>query len=118
MLLLVYTLLLLLVLLILMQLEVEVDEKKTWWKGKKGDRNMEDAVELKHAYERLGHLGQGTYGEVFKARDKESGEIVAVKKIKMENEKEGFPITAVREIENSVPARGEQRRTPGRADAE
>ena len=57
-----------------------------------GCRRIEDA------YERIGHLGQGTYGEVFKARDKETGEVVAVKKIKMENEKEGFPITAVREI--------------------
>lgn len=57
-----------------------------------GCRRVEDA------YERIGHLGQGTYGEVFKAKDRETGEIVAVKKIKMENEKEGFPITAVREI--------------------
>jgi serine/threonine protein kinase len=57
-----------------------------------GCRRIEDA------YERICHLGQGTYGEVFKAKDKETGEVVAVKKIKMENEKEGFPITAVREI--------------------
>jgi cyclin-dependent kinase 12/13 len=57
-----------------------------------GCRRIEDA------YERIGHLGQGTYGEVFKARDKATGELVAVKRIKMENEKEGFPITAVREI--------------------
>jgi cyclin-dependent kinase 12/13 len=57
-----------------------------------GCRRIEDA------YERVGHLGQGTYGEVFKARDKSTGELVAVKRIKMENEKEGFPITAVREI--------------------
>lgn len=57
-----------------------------------GCRRVEDA------YERIGHLGQGTYGEVFKAKDRETGEVVAVKKIKMENEKEGFPITAVREI--------------------
>lgn len=57
-----------------------------------GCRRVEDA------YERIGHLGQGTYGEVFKAKDRETGEVVAIKKIKMENEKEGFPITAVREI--------------------
>ncbi len=57
-----------------------------------GCRRIEDA------YERVGQLGAGTYGEVFKARDKATGELVAVKRIKMENEKEGFPITAVREI--------------------
>lgn len=68
---------------------------------KKGPTNNADfggCRRIEDAYERIGHLGQGTYGEVFKARDKASGEIVAVKKIKMENEKEGFPITAVREI--------------------
>lgn len=53
---------------------------------------------IEEAYERLTHLGQGTYGEVFKAVDKETKELVAIKKIKMENEKEGFPITAIREI--------------------
>jgi serine/threonine protein kinase len=53
---------------------------------------------IEEAYERLTHLGQGTYGEVFKAVDKDTKEVVAIKKIKMENEKEGFPITAIREI--------------------
>lgn len=57
-----------------------------------GCRRIEDS------YERIAHLGQGTYGEVFKAIDKESKDLVAIKKIKMENEKEGFPITAIREI--------------------
>ena len=32
------------------------------------------------------------------ARSRESGEIVALKKVRMDNEKEGFPITAIREI--------------------
>ncbi|XP_022880663.1 cyclin-dependent kinase C-1-like [Olea europaea var. sylvestris] len=32
------------------------------------------------------------------AREKGTGEIVALKKIRMDNEKEGFPITAIREI--------------------
>lgn len=35
---------------------------------------------------------------VFRARDKETGEIVALKKLKLEEEKNGFPITALREI--------------------
>lgn len=35
---------------------------------------------------------------MYKARDKVTGEAVALKKVRLENEKEGFPITAVREI--------------------
>ena len=35
---------------------------------------------------------------MYKARDKRSGTLVALKKVRLENEKEGFPITAVREI--------------------
>ena len=43
-------------------------------------------------------IGEGTYGQVYKARDRVTAEIVALKKVRLENEKEGFPITAVREI--------------------
>lgn len=43
-------------------------------------------------------VGEGTYGEVYLAREKATGREVALKKVRMENEKEGFPITAIREI--------------------
>lgn len=43
-------------------------------------------------------LGEGTYGIVYKATDKETGEIVAVKKIRLEHTDEGIPSTAIREI--------------------
>jgi len=36
--------------------------------------------------------------EVFKARNRKTNHIVALKKVRMENEKEGFPMTALREI--------------------
>ena len=50
-------------------------------------------------YEKQAKIGQGTFGEVFKAREKSNKQkIVALKKVLMENEKEGFPITALREI--------------------
>lgn len=36
--------------------------------------------------------------QVYLAKDDKTGEYVALKKIRMDNEKEGFPITAIREI--------------------
>lgn len=35
---------------------------------------------------------------VYRAKEKRTGEIVALKRLKMEKEKEGFPITSLREI--------------------
>lgn len=49
-------------------------------------------------YEELEAVGEGTYGVVCKARDRETGEIFALKKIKLETEQEGIPSTAIREI--------------------
>jgi len=43
-------------------------------------------------------IGQGTFGQVYKARHKITGEFMALKRIKMDQEKDGFPITALREI--------------------
>jgi serine/threonine-protein kinase BUR1 len=43
-------------------------------------------------------LGEGTFGVVSKARSKRTGNVFALKKILMHNEKEGFPITALREV--------------------
>jgi cyclin-dependent kinase 9 len=43
-------------------------------------------------YEKMAKIGQGTFGEVFKARHKRTKKIVALKKVLMENEKEGVRI--------------------------
>lgn len=40
----------------------------------------------------------GTYGVVYKGRHKATGQIVAMKKIRLESEEEGVPSTAVREV--------------------
>ena len=49
-------------------------------------------------YQRISKIGEGTYGVVYKARDKLTNEVVAVKKIRLDHEDEGIPSTAVREI--------------------
>ena len=46
----------------------------------------------------LGHVGTGTFGKVYKASHTATGRMVALKQIKMEGEKEGFPVTAMREV--------------------
>lgn len=53
-----------------------------------------------NSYERLNKIDEGTYGIVWKARDLSTNEVVALKQIKYDNNlfREGFPITALREI--------------------
>ena len=56
-------------------------------------------------YERLNRIEEGTYGIVYRARNKETGEIVALKKIKLDVEPNGFPITCLREIQTLLMAK-------------
>ena len=49
-------------------------------------------------FKKVDKLGEGTYGVVYKAIDKNTGEIVALKKIRLEKEDDGVPSTAIREI--------------------
>ncbi|KAE9410935.1 Pkinase-domain-containing protein [Gymnopus androsaceus JB14] len=51
-----------------------------------------------YCYERLNQIEEGSYGVVFRAKDKQTGDIVALKKLKLDEEKNGFPITALREV--------------------
>mmetsp|Transcript_9627 Transcript_9627/g.19962 ORF Transcript_9627/g.19962 Transcript_9627/m.19962 type:complete len:198 (-) Transcript_9627:397-990(-) len=62
------------------------DAPVTW-----GARSVEN-------YENMEQIGEGQFGQVYMARDKKTGDVVALKKVRMDNEKEGFPITAIREI--------------------
>jgi serine/threonine protein kinase len=54
----------------------------------------------KEKYERTEKLGEGTYGVVYKGRDKDTGATVAIKKIRISSRDsdEGIPQTALREI--------------------
>lgn len=49
-------------------------------------------------FEKLNRVGEGTYGIVYRARDTKSGEVVALKKMRMEREKDGMPVSGLREI--------------------
>ncbi|KAL2332681.1 hypothetical protein Fmac_013894 [Flemingia macrophylla] len=60
--------------------------------------NMLQGCRSVDEFERLNKIDEGTYGVVFRAKDKNTGEVLALKKVKMEKEKEGFPLTSLREI--------------------
>mmetsp|Transcript_15193 Transcript_15193/g.29508 ORF Transcript_15193/g.29508 Transcript_15193/m.29508 type:complete len:327 (-) Transcript_15193:519-1499(-) len=49
-------------------------------------------------YQKLVKIGEGTYGVVYKAKDRITGEVIALKRIRLEQEDEGIPSTAIREI--------------------
>ncbi|KAJ2161586.1 cyclin-dependent kinase 5 [Coemansia sp. RSA 552] len=49
-------------------------------------------------YQKIEKLGEGTYGIVYKAQKRETNEVVALKRIRLDNEEEGVPCTAIREI--------------------
>jgi serine/threonine protein kinase len=57
-----------------------------------------------HDYEKMRRVGEGTYGIVYQARHRSTGEVVALKKLRMDRERDGMPVTSVREVCTSAPA--------------
>jgi cyclin-dependent kinase len=55
-------------------------------------------VNIVDKYEKLEKVGEGTYGKVYKAQDRATGQLVALKKTRLEMDEEGIPPTALREI--------------------
>jgi len=49
-------------------------------------------------YQKIEKIGEGTYGTVFKAKNQETGEVVALKKVQLDDDDEGVPSSALREI--------------------
>lgn len=62
---------------------------------KVGVRTVVSAME---AYEKLEKVGEGTYGKVYRAREKATGKIVALKKTRLHEDEEGVPPTTLREV--------------------
>ncbi|GAM87983.1 hypothetical protein ANO11243_060120 [Dothideomycetidae sp. 11243] len=56
-------------------------------------------------FETLNPIEEGTYGFVSRARSRATGEIVALKKMKLDQPSYGFPVTALREIQTLQLAR-------------
>ncbi|XP_063702476.1 cyclin-dependent kinase 2 [Culicoides brevitarsis] len=51
-----------------------------------------------NCYNKIDKIGEGTYGIVYRAYNKSTNEYVALKRIRLDNESEGVPSTAIREI--------------------
>ncbi|KAI3816254.1 hypothetical protein L1987_15947 [Smallanthus sonchifolius] len=59
---------------------------------------MESTKTAMEAFEKLEKVGEDTYGKVYKARERATGKIVALKKTKLHEDEEGVPPTTLREI--------------------
>jgi len=67
------------------------------------------------AFEKLHKIDEGTYGVVYKARDRQSGSVVALKQVKILNSREGFPVSRLRTLPHAKYCAGPTRTTPARA---
>uniref|UniRef100_A0A8R1DXS7 Protein kinase domain-containing protein n=1 Tax=Caenorhabditis japonica TaxID=281687 RepID=A0A8R1DXS7_CAEJA len=63
-----------------------------------GSLNRAESTYTLDDFTKLEKIGEGTYGVVYKGRNRKTNEMVAMKKIRLESEDEGVPSTAVREI--------------------
>ncbi|CAH1430926.1 unnamed protein product [Lactuca virosa] len=59
---------------------------------------MESTKTAMEAFEKLEKVGEGTYGKVYRARERATGRIIALKKTKLHEDDEGVPPTTLREI--------------------
>ena len=55
-------------------------------------------VSAMDAFEKLEKVGEGTYGKVYRARERATGKIVALKKTRLHEDDEGVPTTTLREV--------------------
>ncbi|XP_065665221.1 cyclin-dependent kinase 2 isoform X2 [Hydra vulgaris] len=57
-----------------------------------------DMKSIMDIFQKLEKIGEGTYGVVYKAKNKQTGKVIALKKIRLDTDTEGVPSTAIREI--------------------
>ena len=58
-------------------------------------------------FEKLNHIEEGSYGWVSRAKEVATGDVVALKKFKMDNAIDGFPVTGLREIQTLMASQHE-----------
>jgi cell division cycle 2-like protein len=68
-----------------------IGQLPTYYPGISGCRTVDE-------FKILNRIDEGTFGVVYRAMEAQTDEIVALKRLKMEKEHEGFPITSLREI--------------------
>ncbi|XP_065218400.1 cyclin-dependent kinase 11B-like [Planococcus citri] len=78
-------------------IQLEKDTLPCYFPAIQGCRSVEE-------FQCLNRIEEGTYGVVYRAREKRTDKIVALKRLKMEKEKDGFPITSLREINTLLKA--------------
>lgn len=59
---------------------------------------MMDKEGLNQQYEPVAEIGEGAYGKVYKARDLKNGRFVALKRVRVQTEEEGMPLSTIREV--------------------
>ncbi|XDV34829.1 hypothetical protein PO909_004938 [Leuciscus waleckii] len=58
-----------------------------------------DKESITQQYEPVAEIGEGAYGKVYKARDlKNGGRFVALKRVRVQTEEEGMPLSTIREV--------------------
>ncbi|KAK3531977.1 hypothetical protein QTP86_002279 [Hemibagrus guttatus] len=57
-----------------------------------------DKEGLSQQYEPVAEIGEGAYGKVYKARDLKNGRFVALKRVRVQTEEEGMPLSTIREV--------------------
>ncbi|GMR36587.1 hypothetical protein PMAYCL1PPCAC_06782 [Pristionchus mayeri] len=78
-----------------------VSQLPVYYPGISGCRNIAE-------YECMNRIEEGTFGVVYRGRNRRTDEIVALKRLKMDREKDGFPITSLREVNMLLKAAGHE----------
>ncbi|XP_076005925.1 cyclin-dependent kinase 6 isoform X4 [Genypterus blacodes] len=75
----------------------ETRERQRGRKERRKSAKM-DKESVATQYEHVAEIGEGAYGKVYKARDLKNGRFVALKRVRVQTEEEGMPLSTIREV--------------------